>query len=179
MSSSDTSLARLLTARGRGLAALTACMFLLLAIDRASGDEPMGSAGTVPQAAGEFLTLLVGQSEVVLHGLEPATIIIGDPAVVAASLAASDIVVLTGLEAGETNLIILDDGGAQIARMTVRTMARGDSVILQRGIAREVMRCHPLCLPLGMPGPAHGNSAALGRIEGPRGNGGTAESPGG
>ena len=136
----------------RVLAAATACFVSLASSAAAQGETSSQDERAAQERATVRLTLPLGQAEVVRYSREPGTVIIGDPTVAAASIAASDILVLTGLHAGETNLIVLDDGGAQIDRMTLRVVERGDTVVLRRGLEREVLRCNPLCSPTDAPG---------------------------
>ncbi len=138
----------------RAAIAGAAVLSLLIWTGGAHGEGAVDGQPAGRPRTNDMLTLLVGQAEVVRYAQEPRTIIIGDPAVATASLATSDILVLTGLEAGETNLIVLDDSGVQIDRMTLRIVERGETVVLRRGIEREVLRCHPLCLPKGASGAA-------------------------
>lgn len=143
----------------RALAAATACLVILASSAGAQGETRSQDGSLAQERAKVRLTLPLGQAEVVRYSREPGTVIIGDPAVAAASIAASDILVLTGIQAGETNLIVLDDGGAQIDRMTLRVVERGDTVVLRRGLERQVLRCNPLCSPTDAPGFAPGESS--------------------
>ncbi len=128
-------------------AAFAACAIFVVA---PAGAEGQGNGPDKPleqESATGHLTVPLGQAEVVRYSREPGTVIIGDPAVAAASIAASDVLVLTGLQAGETNLIVLDDGGVQIDRMTLRVVEPGDTIVVRRGLDRQVVRCRPLCSP--------------------------------
>lgn len=156
-----------------------ACCALVVLAGGAQGESGLPRDSAVQDLVADRLTLSVGQAEVVRYAREPGTVIIGDPRVATASLASSDILVLTGLEAGETNLIVLDDSGVQIDRMTLRIVDRGETVVLRRGVEREVHRCHPLCLPTGAASGGQTDPAPSRVIEGVRAEGGGAAAEGG
>jgi len=93
------------------------------------------------------LTITLGHAEIIRYTQEPGTVIVGDAEVVVASIAASDILILTGLQVGVTNIIVLDDDGAQIDQFVLRVALPGSNVIIRRALERQIMRCNPLCAP--------------------------------
>ena len=93
------------------------------------------------------LTITPGHAEIIRYAQEPGTVIVGDADVVVASIAASDILILTGLQAGVTNVIVLDDDGVQIDQFVLRVALPGSNVIVRRALERQIMRCNPLCAP--------------------------------
>lgn len=101
----------------------------------------------VPEFTMRQLAIQPGHAEILRYTLKPGIVIIGDDAVVSASIALSNILVLTGLEAGTTNVIVLDDGGTQIDGMRLRVVKSGNTVVERRGIERTVVHCNPLCAP--------------------------------
>jgi Flp pilus assembly secretin CpaC len=154
-------------ARNSRKSSLAAVLFLCLISSKGAYGEGVTSADSSGlQRATGSLTLLVGEAEVVRYPREPGTVIIGDPRIATASLATSDIVVLTGLEAGETNLIVLDDSGAQIDRVNLRIVDRGETVVMRRGVERVVLRCHPLCVSTGAEGAGESDAAPSRTIQG-------------
>jgi len=94
------------------------------------------------------LTISPGHAEIIRYKQEPGTVIIGDAEVAVASIVTSDILVLTGLRAGVTNVIVLDDNGAQIDQIVLRVAMPGTTVIVQRALKRQVLRCDPRCSPV-------------------------------
>ena len=94
------------------------------------------------------LTLLRGQAEVRAYDRTPATIILGDEDVAAASIAANDVLVLTARSAGLTNMIVLDEMGIEMDRFLVRVTEPGGDVTVRRALAEAVFRCDPSCRPL-------------------------------
>lgn len=99
------------------------------------------------------LTIRPGHSEIIRYAQEPGTVIVGDATIAIASIVASDILVLTGLRAGETNVIVLDDSGTGIDQIVLRVEATGGTVVVRRGIERRILRCDPRCAPTDEAGP--------------------------
>lgn len=121
--------------------------------------SPLGRVGPAPRSPaqeheGEGLSVFRGQAEILRYSHELATVIIGDPAVAIAAIAASDILVLTGLQPGVTNVIVLDEDGSQIDRISLRVLERGSNVVIGRGRERQLFRCDPGCSPVTEPGTA-------------------------
>lgn len=94
------------------------------------------------------LTVALGQAELRRYSREPGTIIVGDASVAAASIATSDILVLTGLQPGKTNVIVLDDSGAEIDHIVLSVVEPGTMIVVRRGQERQLVRCDPTCAPL-------------------------------
>jgi hypothetical protein len=111
--------------------------------------EEFGKPKIAQEAAltARSLTVARGQAEIRRYLREPGTVIVGDAEVAAASIATSDILVLTGLQPGETNIIVLDDSGAEIDHIALRVVERGTTVVVRRGQERELLRCDPTCNP--------------------------------
>lgn len=134
------------------LGAIAACAVIAIS---PAGAEILSEARSEPlvqERAARHLAVPRGHAEILRYSREPGIVILGDPTVAVASIAASDILVLTALRPGETNVIVLADDGAQIDRMFLRVTERGDTVIVRRGIERETLRCNPLCSPIDHPG---------------------------
>lgn len=92
--------------------------------------------------------IMLGQAEIIRYTQEPGTVIVGNAEVVVASIAASDILVLTGLQVGVTNVIVLNDDGAQIDQFVLRVALPGNNIVIRRALERQIMRCNPLCAPI-------------------------------
>ena len=133
------------------MGAIAACTVIAISPADAEILSGAGAEPSVQERAAGHLALSLGHVEVLRYPRELGTVIVGDPSIVAASVAASDILVLTGLRPGETNLIVLADDGAQIDRMLLRVTERGGTVIVRRGLERETLRCNPLCSPTESP----------------------------
>ena len=133
----------------------------VLAVLGLSGDLPAATAsanlGEPEITRARALTaapvvIAPGQVELRRYSREPGTVIVGDAEVAVASIVSSKILVLTGLQPGETNVIVLDDGGDEIDQVTLRVVERGDTVVVRRGLERQLLRCDPACAPLDEPG---------------------------
>ncbi|WP_227419683.1 pilus assembly protein N-terminal domain-containing protein [Roseitranquillus sediminis] len=118
------------------------------ALPAAAASESLADINVAQKQALAAVTVAPGQAELRRYSREPGTVIVGDSEVAAASLAASDILVLTGLEPGETNVIVLDDDGAEIDHIALRVAERGTTIVVRRGQERELLRCDPACAPL-------------------------------
>lgn len=142
-----------------GTAALLATLALASGVyTSAVAAEELGRMDTpsVPEPlsrAQSRLTIRPGHAEVIRYAQEPGTVIVGDAAIAIASIVASDILVLTGLRTGETNVIVLDDSGAGIDQIVLRVEVPGDTVVVRRGIERQILRCDPRCAPTDEAGP--------------------------
>lgn len=119
----------------RELAAIVAALAASLSI-----------TGAAAAFSGE-LTLLRGQAEVRSYDRPPATIILGDAEIAAASIAANDVLVLTARSAGLTNMIVLDELGVEMDRFLVRVTEPGGDVKVRRALTEVVLRCDPSCRP--------------------------------
>ena len=74
------------------------------------------------------------------------TLVIGNPLVADVTmLKNSQLMVITGKSFGSTNLIVLDRSGAQVGESTLTVVPAEDKVVVQRGMHRESMSCHPKC----------------------------------
>lgn len=77
-----------------------------------------------------------------------ATVIIGNPSIVDATIQDQKTLVLTGRSFGVTNLIILDsDGNAIIDQQVVVRGHETNTVRIYRQSSRETMACAPVCEP--------------------------------
>jgi hypothetical protein len=77
------------------------------------------------------------------------TLIVGNPIIADVTLLhGGSTMVVTGKGYGETNLIVLDHGGAIISEARIRVQQATDSLlIVQRGMERESYSCAPRCEP--------------------------------
>lgn len=87
---------------------------------------------------------------------QPArTVIIGNPGVVDGTLSDETTMVLTGKAVGATNMIVLGEGGREIAnfRVTVSTNTRQVTTIDHGGV-QQIYSCVDTCRPIGKADPA-------------------------
>ncbi len=102
----------------------------------------LGAAGLRAQA------LMVGVDEAKLHRLSgpAATVIMGNPMIADVTVQDSDLLVITGKMFGNTNLIVLDAAGEEIANVAISVRnARPQAVTLHKGGARYTYSCAPRC----------------------------------
>jgi Flp pilus assembly secretin CpaC len=87
---------------------------------------------------------------------QPArTIIIGNPGIVDGTLSDETAIVLTGKSVGTTNMIVLGEGGQEIAnlRVNVSTNARQVTTVDHGGV-QQTYSCVDSCRPIGKADPA-------------------------
>jgi Flp pilus assembly secretin CpaC len=93
-----------------------------------------------------------------------ATLVIGNPLIVDATLQAGGNMVLTGKGYGATNLMALDRNGKVLFETTVRVEAPKDTLVVFRGLERQTYSCTPNCERQIMLGDAEaGFNAVLGQ----------------
>jgi Flp pilus assembly secretin CpaC len=84
---------------------------------------------------------------------QPArTIVIGNPGIVDGTLSDENTIVLTGKAVGTTNMIILGEGGREIANLTV-DVARNNSqlTVVNHGATQQIFSCAGRCQPVAAP----------------------------
>lgn len=81
---------------------------------------------------------------------DPATtIVVGNPAIVNASLSDNQTVILTGKTAGATNFMALDERGDEITNVVIEVVAGGPHMItVHQGVARQTYTCASRCDPM-------------------------------
>lgn len=98
-------------------------------------------------ANGEKVIVTVDQAKVFRISRPAATIIIGNPSIVDATIEDEQTLILTGRSFGVTNLIILDDQGDAVIDQAV--IVRGSETntvrIYRGGSNRETLACAPVC----------------------------------
>jgi hypothetical protein len=76
---------------------------------------------------------------------QPHRVIVGDSTLLQVTLS-TDGVILTGLDRGETSMIVLDDRGTVVMESTVRVESPSDpDIFIQHGLERRAYHCAPLC----------------------------------
>lgn len=95
------------------------------------------------------LTVITDQALIVKMDAPASTLILGNPAIADISTEDGQLLVVTGKTAGITNLIALDDAGAEILNLvlTVKDPAY-HYVTLHKGINRQSYSCTPDCAPV-------------------------------
>lgn len=99
-------------------------------------------------AGAAALDVAMDHARIVRIDREAATIIIGNPSIVDASVHDARTVILTGRSYGSTNVVILDEGGAVLLDENVTvTGDEANSVRVYRQEARTTYSCAPRCEP--------------------------------
>ncbi|MEM7068819.1 MAG: pilus assembly protein N-terminal domain-containing protein [Pseudomonadota bacterium] len=94
------------------------------------------------------VVVTVDQAKVFRVSRPAATIIVGNPAIVDATVEDEQTIVLTGRSFGVTNLIVLDiDGDAVVDQPVVVTGSEVNTVRIYRRNSRETLACAPVCEP--------------------------------
>jgi Flp pilus assembly secretin CpaC len=100
---------------------------------------------------------------------EPArTIVIGNPAVLDATINDERTLVLTGKTLGTTNMIVLDGKGNEVANLMVNVVQGSHVVTVHRGNQKEIYNCVGGCTPavaLGTGGTATPDATTTGSIQ--------------
>jgi len=104
-------------------------------------------ADTSTNTDSEKVIVTVDQAKVFRISRPAATIIIGNPSIVDATIEDEQTLVLTGRSFGVTNLIILDEHGDAVIDQAV--VVRGSETntvrIYRGGASRETLACAPVC----------------------------------
>jgi Flp pilus assembly secretin CpaC len=107
----------------------------------------VGCAATGALAAtSEPIDVTIDFAKVMKLGKPAHTIVVGNPGIFDASVGDEQTLVLTGKSAGMTNLIVLDDSGAEILNSVVRvsTNVRELTTVFY-GSHRQSFSCAPVC----------------------------------
>ncbi len=99
-----------------------------------------------PDAQGVF-DIGIGEARLLPIAGLPKTIIVGDDTTIVANIIQDDILVITGVAHGKTNVIILDSSGQIIKQVWVRVAKSGAPLTVRRGTMTEEFRCNPACRP--------------------------------
>ena len=109
-------------------------------------DAHAESTGSVQ--AKPALKLIVDRAKVVRIAKTADTLIVGNPAIVDATVQDGRTIVLTGRSFGITNLIVLDGDGNPIVDETVVVQGHETNTVrIYRQAIRQTMACDPICEP--------------------------------
>ena len=94
------------------------------------------------------LKIIVDRAKVVRIAKAADTIIVGNPAIVDATVQDARTLILTGRSFGVTNLIVLDSNGDPIVDETVVVSGHETNTVrVYRRAIRETLACSPVCEP--------------------------------
>ena len=105
----------------------------------------IGMAGNAV-AASEPIDVTIDFAKVMKLTRPASTIIVGNPGIADASVGDETTLVLTGKTAGTTNLIVLDENGAEVVNSIVRVSSdiRALTTVFYGG-TRQTFSCAPVC----------------------------------
>ena len=94
------------------------------------------------------LKIVVDRAKVVRIAKAADTVIVGNPAIVDATVQDARTLVLTGRSFGVTNLIVLDNNGDPIVDETIVVSGHETNTVrVYRRAVRETLACSPVCEP--------------------------------
>lgn len=129
-------------------AAIPALVLSSSAVAGVMAEEATAPRATASAAPVRGAWLWVGFSELLRYSDTVGTIIVGDVGIVDAAVIDENSVVLTALETGRTNVIVLGQQGGVLAQLSVRVREqRPPAAIVYRGVDRSVVNCDPRCAP--------------------------------
>ena len=110
-------------------------------------------AGLRTPVRAEPLFVALDHARVVALGAPAGSVILGNPSLADVSLHSAQALIVTGKSAGQTNLIVLDGAGHEIAHLIIRVgPASAGHVAVFRGGERQTLLCAPVCQPVAVPG---------------------------
>ena len=114
-----------------------------------AGGVAVGTANATEQTGErQSVIVTVDQAKVFRISRPAATIIVGNPAIVDATIEDEQTLVLTGRSFGVTNLIVLDlKGDAVVDQPVVVRGSETNTVRIYRRDSRETLACAPVCEP--------------------------------
>lgn len=125
--------------------------------DEAVAQAPAGSSIARLKATPDQTTLPMALdfAKILTFDQPARTIIIGNPGIVDGTLSDETTIVLTGKSMGTTNMIVLGEGGQEIANLRVNVSANARQVTtVDHGGVQQTYSCVDSCRPIGKTDPA-------------------------
>jgi hypothetical protein len=131
-----------------GFAACAAGVALGADLLRLEDGHLVGPA-VVYETVGPEIGLTIDIARILRLDRPASTVVIGNPGIANATLTDERTLVMTGKAAGATNMIVLDEEGAEVANLLLRvgTSAR-PFVKVYNGLRRHTYSCAPNCEPV-------------------------------
>lgn len=102
--------------------------------------------------AADPLAVEIGKSRMLRLNADPAIVMVADPAIADVVVEEGRVIFLVGLQAGETNVYILDDDGEIVlSRDLVVRPVSPRHVTVHRGVEEATMSCNPRCAGVANP----------------------------
>jgi hypothetical protein len=103
-------------------------------------------ASPAAAVAAERIVVHVDEARILKLPDRATTVVIGNPIIADISVQAGGIAVVTGKGYGMTNVVVMDRTGAVLMERNVQVEgARGNIVVVYKGIDRESYSCTPNC----------------------------------
>ncbi|MEL6968409.1 MAG: pilus assembly protein N-terminal domain-containing protein [Pseudomonadota bacterium] len=110
--------------------------------------SPAQATDAFKQDRSDALKIIVDRARVVRIAKAADTIIVGNPAIVDATIQDARTLILTGRSFGVTNLIVLDAEGDPIVDETIVVQGHErNTVRIYRQALRQTLACSPVCEP--------------------------------
>jgi hypothetical protein len=139
----------------------TTTILVLFLVAPACADEPKPPPSRDPAALlpstsrgvwqGGLVVLPPGAAEILRTTRAPRTIIVGDPAIVDATVVGEATIAITAKGVGTTNMILLDSDHAEITRGIVQVGPAARSVQVIQGERPQEYACQPTCTAVPVP----------------------------
>jgi Flp pilus assembly secretin CpaC len=127
-------------------------------IDPRPGVAVVANKRVTEVASVAALNVVIDYARLLRLDEDAKTIVIGNPAVLDATLSDGRTVVLTGKAKGTTNLIVLDENAREVENLLVNVVQGRHVMTVYRGIVKETYNCIDSCTP--MTAPADGQPQA-------------------
>jgi Pilus formation protein N terminal region len=108
----------------------------------------IASKAVAHEPADELIVVRADQATIIKLPERATTVVIGNPLIADLSIQSGGIAVVTGKSYGETNVVVMDRGGAVLSEKTVLVKAaEGPLVVVYRGNTKQTYSCTPDCEP--------------------------------
>lgn len=98
--------------------------------------------------ADEAINLTLDRATIIKSPPKTTMVVVGNPSIADVSIQKNGVIVLTGKNFGETNLLALDDEGKLISESWIRVDQMSRSrITVYRGVDAETYACSPNCQP--------------------------------
>lgn len=124
-------------------------LLLLAGVAGAAGVTLAGPANAAePEDTFRAASLRLGHADVMRFDQTVGTVVVGDSGVIGATAIDDRTVVLTALEEGQTNVLVLGQDGQILSRLSVRvSRPRDPTATVYKGTSRTTLVCDPRCRP--------------------------------
>lgn len=124
-------------------------VILLGAIFAIGSDALAETFNLLPNAGAkeEKIVIDIGRAVIVSVREEVAVVVVGNDSIVATNIIDSNMLALTGLGAGETNLILIDREDTIFYQRSIKVSHPGKSITVRRAGVASSYQCNVACRP--------------------------------